>query len=75
MSTSMNYVHPVITVLRQFSDSKITALDAMSALGLQCHEDLFSATLEAGFDLPRLTDHEATIVATKALAFLGVKDA
>jgi hypothetical protein len=68
-------MHSVIDVLREYSELKISAFDAMSALGLQCQEDFFSATLAAGFHLPRVSDHAANILTTKALAWLGVADA
>lgn len=45
--------NPIITVLRYYSESKISCSEAMGALGLICAEDLMASTLHAGFDLPK----------------------
>lgn len=41
-------------VLERYSRREISSADAMSALSLNCYEDLVSTLVGAGLDLPRL---------------------
>jgi hypothetical protein len=68
------YEAAVMAVLRDYAQSKMSAADAMSLLNICCLEDLFAATVFAGFDLPRPSEQEAERAAAAALRFLEVDD-
>ena len=56
--------HPA---LRQYASFKISASDAMDALGLTCLEDLMTQTLRAGLHLPHMDARSANAQAQKFL--------
>lgn len=64
----------VLAVLRVYSESRLSSADAMSALGLHCIEDLYSATLTGGFDLPRQSRAEAERTADAFMKWLKGSD-
>jgi hypothetical protein len=61
----------VDAILRQYSERKLNSLDAMGMLGIHCIEDLYSATLSAGFPLPRGSREEAGKQVESVLRFLN----
>lgn len=64
----------VLDVLQGYAEFRLSSLDAMSALGLHCIEDLYSLTLTAGLDLPRQSRAEAERAADVFLKWLKCGD-
>lgn len=59
------------SVLKKYSESQISANDAMNALKINCLEDLFRLTLASELTLPHVSRSAAKEMARSFLAFLG----
>jgi hypothetical protein len=57
-----------LAILERYSRSELPAKDAMASLGLQCIEDLMSATIAAGLGLPHVERKAALQMARPLLS-------
>lgn len=57
------------SVLKKYSESQISAKDAMDALRINCVEDLFRLTLASHLTLPHISRNAAKEIASSFLAF------